>query len=63
MNCLSIVIGEETKNLDTDIHRVTYVMLRACENSLLIAFVFFNEIRTRMLSKSEDVRATLDQLQ
>lgn len=63
MNCLSIVTGEETKNLDTDVDRLTYVVVRAYENSLLIAFIFFNEIRTRMSSQSEGARTILSHLQ
>lgn len=44
MNCLSIMILEETKNLDTDVDGLTHVVVRAYGNSLLIASIFLNEI-------------------
>lgn len=40
MNCLSMVVGEETKNLDIDVDRLTNVVERTNENSFLIASMF-----------------------
>ena len=63
MNYLSTVTGEETNSLDTAVDRLTYVVARSSGNSLLIVFVFSMKQGTRTLSKSEDARTILSQLQ
>lgn len=40
MNCLFVVIGEETKNLDTDVDRLTNVVQKTNGNSFLIVSIF-----------------------